>query len=85
MHSDDAILFALIREGETRHRTGSAKKQRSAPSSSPHSHTVTRKRCTCGVCNSCLDNARWERIFQEKFADPHYYERRQRSGSSLGK
>jgi hypothetical protein len=30
-------------------------------------------RCTCGQCRQCLDNARWERIFTEKFADPNYY------------
>ena len=30
--------------------------------------------CRCGVCRWCLDNARWERIFSEKFADPTYYE-----------
>lgn len=32
-----------------------------------------RIRCTCGHCRQCLDNARWERIFVEKFADPNYY------------
>ncbi|HTX36371.1 MAG TPA: hypothetical protein VME43_15185 [Bryobacteraceae bacterium] len=31
------------------------------------------KRCQCGQCAACRDNARWERIFQEKFADPTYY------------
>ena len=31
------------------------------------------RRCRCGVCKGCLDNARWERIFAEKFADPTYY------------
>jgi|SRR5579862_1405226 len=31
------------------------------------------RRCQCGTCNWCLDNARWERIFNEKFADPTYY------------
>ena len=31
------------------------------------------RRCTCGICQRCLDNARWERIFNEKFADPSYY------------
>jgi|SRR5579862_1133345 len=31
------------------------------------------RRCQCGACNRCLDNARWERIFNEKFADPTYY------------
>jgi hypothetical protein len=29
--------------------------------------------CHCGQCRQCLDNARWERIFAEKFADPDYY------------
>jgi hypothetical protein len=33
-------------------------------------------RCTCGQCRQCLDDARWERIFDEKFADPEYYTRR---------
>ena len=32
-------------------------------------------RCKCGLCHQCLDNARWERIFAEKFADPEYYTR----------
>jgi len=31
--------------------------------------------CKCGRCRQCLDNARWERIFAEKFADPNYYTR----------
>jgi hypothetical protein len=30
-------------------------------------------RCRCGKCQQCADNARWERIFQEKFSDPDYY------------
>ena len=34
-----------------------------------------RLRCRCGQCRQCLDNARWERIFAEKFADPNYYTR----------
>ena len=28
---------------------------------------------SCGHCAQCLDNARWDRIFNEKFADPTYY------------
>ncbi|SPF47932.1 hypothetical protein SBA4_3810013 [Candidatus Sulfopaludibacter sp. SbA4] len=31
------------------------------------------RRCHCGQCASCVDNARWERVFQQKFADPDYY------------
>jgi hypothetical protein len=27
----------------------------------------------CGQCPQCLEDARWERIFAEKFADPDYY------------
>lgn len=33
-----------------------------------------RRSCSCGGCKRCLENAHWERIFQEKFADPNYYE-----------
>lgn len=32
-----------------------------------------REPCRCGECKQCLDNARWTRIFNEKFADPTYY------------
>jgi len=26
------------------------------------------QRCTCGSCRECLENAKWDRIFSEKFA-----------------
>lgn len=29
--------------------------------------------CKCGECKWCLSNARWDRIFAEKFDDPTYY------------
>ena len=32
-----------------------------------------RVRCSCGKCLQCKEDARWERIFTEKFADPNYY------------
>ena len=32
-------------------------------------------RCKCGQCRQCLEDARWERIFAEKFEDPSYYSR----------
>jgi hypothetical protein len=46
----------------------------------------TRRRgCRCGKCARCLDNARWERIFKQKFEDPSYYAHRPlRVGSTLG-
>jgi hypothetical protein len=33
--------------------------------------------CHCKRCTTNNDNARWERIFKEKFADPLYYNRNQ--------
>ena len=42
------------------------------------------RRCSCCKCRVCADNARWEAVFQQKFADPHYYSLREpRQGSSL--
>jgi hypothetical protein len=42
------------------------------------------RRCSCGKCRCCADNARWEAVFQQKFADPYYYSLREpRQGSSL--
>jgi hypothetical protein len=42
-------------------------------------------RCRCGKCRQCVDEARRDRIFNEKFADPDYYtERPSPQGSSLG-
>jgi hypothetical protein len=32
-----------------------------------------RQYCRCSECKWCRDNARWDRIFAEKFADPNYY------------
>lgn len=38
--------------------------------------------CRCQRCATCIDNARWDRIFREKFADPNYYLRPQDRKSS---
>jgi hypothetical protein len=32
-----------------------------------------RRNCNCGYCRQCQENARWERIYSERFADPQYY------------
>jgi hypothetical protein len=43
-----------------------------------------RERCKCGSCHTCQENAKWDRIFSEKFADPDYYaDRTPTMGSSL--
>jgi hypothetical protein len=42
------------------------------------------RHCICGTCATCLDNARWERVFRDKFEDPDYYKPRSlRQESSL--
>ena len=38
---------------------------------------LRRPGCNCGTCRGCQENARWDKIFNEKFADPTYYERRE--------
>ena len=45
-----------------------------------------RKLCACGLCERCLNRARWDRIYKEKFEDPDYYGRRYRGPqSTLGR
>lgn len=47
---------------------------------------IASRRCHCGTCNLCLDNARWEKKFNDKFADPDYYKSNGLSpGSTLGR
>jgi hypothetical protein len=29
--------------------------------------------CCCGTCRSCLDSARWDTIYKQRFADPDCY------------
>ena len=45
----------------------------------PIRQAVCRKskaRCQCGMCPRCLDNLKWETIFDQKFADHDYYKPR---------
>jgi hypothetical protein len=39
----------------------------------PAAKSNGKRNCHCGYCGDCLENARWERVFQAKFADPDYY------------
>jgi hypothetical protein len=49
--------------------------------SHPRKYCADRK---CGKCLRCQDDARWNRIYAEKFEDPEYYSPRCRHpGSSL--
>ncbi len=60
--------------------------QSAAPGQSRHdlSSGGRHRHCTCGTCQWCLDNARWDRVFAEKFADPGYYPLKVKHNSSLG-
>jgi hypothetical protein len=54
-----------------------AQKHTQRPPAAPRVRLMTRsarrRRCHCGACSTCQENARWEKIFNEKFADPNYY------------
>lgn len=39
----------------------------------PAAKSNGKRNCRCGQCGDCLENARWERVYQAKFADPDYY------------
>jgi hypothetical protein len=71
----EALMTAVARRKQARH---------SRQPKSSEGISERRTRCSCGQCAMCLDNARWEAIFNEKFADPDYYKARpMRSASSL--
>jgi hypothetical protein len=42
-----------------------------------YTRTSAPRRCHCGTCFHCVENLRWEKIFNEKFADPSYYSERE--------
>ena len=56
-------------------RKAMAPAPRVAPMPQPQPNRIRRSsgRCHCGQCRNCQENARWERIFQEKFANSDYY------------
>jgi hypothetical protein len=47
--------------------------RRDAEAKGGRPHRRGNQYCQCGHCKWCLDNARWDRIYSEKFADPSYY------------
>lgn len=79
--SDEKVLEALLSgwEQQTLRKKSARVRVPAAPQptiyEAPERKSGSR-RCRCGICVTCLDNARWERIFQAKFADPDYYTRR---------
>ena len=72
----DQLTLAFEATDPQPHRSTGPRMRRTTP---PPGESVYRppayktRRCRCGVCAGCKDNASWERIFAEKFADPTYY------------
>jgi len=68
--SSETIAAMLNAE---RRQPAAGVRRRGAVNGPLHATKSRRRRCQCGRCRECADNARWERIFAEKFADPDYY------------
>lgn len=78
--SRGSLLRALIhganpdRPRQSRRYSRKARGAATAAAYQPPEGRRTRRRiCNCGQCPRCLEDARWDRIFNEKFADPYYY------------
>jgi len=81
--ADRELIAAILPNLPPEPSPGPRKKKAASKEPLQQARRSTR-RCRCGLCPRCLENARWERIFQEKFADPYYYTRRASYyGSSL--
>jgi hypothetical protein len=77
--SDEKVLEALLSDCERRtlkKRSGVRMPVQFLETAyqPPAKHSNSR-RCQCGACGQCAENARWDRIFEAKFADPDYYTR----------
>ena len=72
------LIADLLQGAAQARRARSQRGGRALGASQPGNRAAARRRprCRCGRCRQCFDDARWERIFAEKFADPDYYTRR---------
>ena len=78
--ADTAMIAQLL----DRAAAASSSRTQRAERRATAARRIPRRHCTCGKCRNCLDNARWEMVFQQKFADPYYYTLHPpRQGSSL--
>jgi hypothetical protein len=64
------------RTGASRNAMRLPKAEKAFAKALPLRKRPRRQGCACGTCQSCLENARWEKIFNEKFADHSYYRKR---------
>ena len=76
MELADPRLIEELRRGRTRARTPGPRMRRPKAEERVYQPPYAMgPRCRCGLCATCVENARWERIFEQKFADPGYYTR----------
>lgn len=81
--SDPELLSSLLLEDQRPRRSSNHRGSPQGPKTMTRSSPA--RRCRCGTCPRCIDNARWDRIFRQKFADPNYYEPKPVAfGSTLG-
>jgi hypothetical protein len=72
---EEAMPLAIAEPAASIPPTDRASASGRAPAVAGLSRVQRRQYCQCGNCKWCLDNARWERVFNEKFLDPMYYGR----------
>ena len=79
---DSAAIMSIFREAQGAVPASSSKSaQRRRVREGAKLHDARRRvrsamQCACGSCHTCRENEKWNRIFQEKFADPDYYAKR---------
>jgi hypothetical protein len=71
--SDPQTIAFLIDAQMPRRRPPSPLRASPLSSAASPIRSMRPLRCQCGICARCAENARWEKIFNEKFADPEYY------------
>lgn len=69
----DAASVAKLLEAHLLPKRRSPRPVRGENLSEVRVKTSRPRRCNCGTCSFCIDNLRWDRIFDLKFADPTYY------------
>jgi hypothetical protein len=79
--SDSAVPAALLAETNSHQRQHNSARIPKVESGfwsvyEAPAHKAVNRRCKCGNCYKCLEAARWESVFQKKFADPFYYSSR---------
>lgn len=77
---DSAAIMSIFREAQGAVPASSSKgaQRRRVRERAEHMRRRVRssRQCACGSCHTCRENEKWNRIFEEKFADQDYYTKR---------